>query len=124
PERGTGRIKEDQMVVTDQGVTDKRLLTYEPEFASTLKVAGRDGNTLSARIRLAFDLGDIGTLTKNSPIKATNAHISLIGHVTKDELLRYLDSTEMANGFANRILWICVQRSKLLPEGGQIVDVD
>ena len=24
----------------------------------------------------------------------------------------------MANGFANRFLWVCVQRSKFLPEGG------
>jgi hypothetical protein len=38
--------------------------------------------------------------------------------VTKDELRRYLDRTEAANGFANRFLWACVRRSKCLPEGG------
>src|SRR5207245_6802718 len=52
------------------------------------------------------------------------AHISISGHVTKDELLRHLDRTEMANGFANRFLWLCVKRSKLLPRGGAIGQVD
>ena len=51
---------------------------------------------------------------------ATGAHISIIGHITKEELLRYLGETEQANGFANRILWVCVQRSKLLPRGGGV----
>ncbi|NJL26518.1 MAG: DUF3987 domain-containing protein [Thermoanaerobaculia bacterium] len=44
--------------------------------------------------------------------------MSIVGHITKAELLRYLDSTETANGFGNRFLWCCVKRSKLLPEGG------
>jgi hypothetical protein len=33
-------------------------------------------------------------------------------------LVRYLNRTEIASGFANRILWTCVKRSKYLPEGG------
>ena len=57
-------------------------------------------------------------MTKNSPAVATDAHISIIGHITMQELLRYLTATEGANGFANRFLWVCVRRSKLLPEGG------
>jgi len=59
-------------------------------------------------------------LTKNSPARATGAHISSIGHITADELRRYLTATESANGFGNRQLWICTKRSKLLPEGGTI----
>ena len=39
----------------------------------------------------------------------------MIGHITADELRRYLDRTEAANGLANRFLFVCVQRSKLLP---------
>jgi hypothetical protein len=57
-------------------------------------------------------------LTKNSPAKATGAHISILGHITKQELLRYLNDIEAGNGFANRFLWVCVRRSKVLPEGG------
>ncbi len=63
-------------------------------------------------------------MTKNSPAKATDAHVSIVGHITRDELLRKLNSTEMANGFANRIIWACTTRSKELPEGGNLMDAD
>src|SRR5262249_52220382 len=109
-----------QTLIVDAGVDDKRLLVEEAEFASILKVASREGNTLSAVIRNAWDTGRLRTLTKNSPARATDAHISIVGHITQEELCRYLDSTEADNGFANRFLWLCVRRSKCLPEGGQI----
>ena len=73
--------------VVDAGVDDKRLYVVEPEFSSTLKVAGREGNTLSPVIRQAWDTGTLRTMTKNSPARATNAHISIIGHITQTELL-------------------------------------
>ena len=113
-----------QVIVEDPGVADKRLLVIESELASTLRVMARDGSTLSTTIRQAWDTGDLRVLTKNSPAKATGAHISIVGHITRDELLRFLTSTDTANGFANRFLWICSRRSKLLPEGGDIQSVD
>jgi hypothetical protein len=113
-----------QTVRTDAGVNDKRLLVLESEFASTLKVADRDGNTLSAIIRQAWDTGKLRVLTRNRPAKSTGAHISIIGHVTKNELLKYLTTTEAGNGFANRFLWVCVRRSKLLPNGGELHKVN
>jgi len=113
--RVTGEYQE---YVFDPGIEDKRLLVIEAEFASTLRVIERDGNTLSPTIRQAWDSGDLATLTKNSPAVATGAHISIIGHITRDELKRYLDRTEIANGFANRFIFTCVKRSKELPEGG------
>jgi hypothetical protein len=109
-----------EMVVDDPGVSDKRLLAYEPEFASVLKQTERQGNTLSTVLRLGWDGMDLRTMTKNSPARATGAHISLVGHITADELRRYLSTTEMANGFGNRILWVCAKRSKELPLGGKI----
>ena len=39
-----------------------------------------------------------------------HAHVGIIGHITKDELLRYLTATELANGFFNRFLLIAVER--------------
>ena len=119
--RLTGEYSE---IIIDPGVSDKRLLVYEPEFASTLRVMGRDGNILSAIIRQAWDGSNLSGLAKNSPGRATGAHISIIAHITKDELCRYLDRTEAANGFGNRFLWVCVRRSKLLPEGGRLEEVD
>ncbi len=111
-------------VLEVDGISDKRLLVVEQEFARTIRVFNREGNPLSAVIRQAWDTGDLNTMTKNSPAKSTGAHISIIGHITKDELLRYLDSTEAGNGFGNRFLWVCVRRSKCLPEGGRINEVD
>jgi len=118
------RIVEYQTVVEDPGVSDKRLLIIESELAATLRVMAREGSTLSTTIRQAWDTGDLRVLTKNSPAQATGAHIAIIGHITRDELLRFLTSTDAANGFANRFLWICSRRSKLLPEGGDIQSVD
>jgi hypothetical protein len=118
------RVTDYQTYIKDQGVSDKRLIVVESEFAATLRVAGRDGNTLSAVVRLAWDSGYLSVLTKNNPARATGAHISIIGHVTKDELLKYLTDSEAGNGFANRYLWVMVKRSKLLPDGGRLDTVD
>ena len=120
PVKEKGRITDYEAAVSDQGVSDKRLLIIEGEMARVLKVLGRDGNTLSAVIRNAWDTGNLQILTKNSPVQASGAHISIIGHITKNELLRYLDNTETANGFANRFLWLCVRRARILPDGGQL----
>ena len=124
PIKNKGRVVDYQDVEVDPGVADKRLLVQEGEFAQCLKVIQREGNTLSPVIRRAWDTGTLQTLTKNSPATATDAHISIIGHITKDELVRLLDATESANGFANRFLWVCVRRSKCLPEGGNIHTID
>jgi hypothetical protein len=107
----------------DPGEEDKRLLVVEPEWAVVLRQIERQGNTLSAVLRLAWESGTLRTLTKNSPARATGAHISLLGHITADELRRYLSTTEAASGFGNRFLWLCVKRSKCLPDGGKPVDL-
>jgi Bifunctional DNA primase/polymerase, N-terminal/Primase C terminal 1 (PriCT-1) len=122
--KGTIHSNDGNIKLVDAGVQDKRLLVVEPEFAQCLKVMSREGNILSTVARQAWDSGDLRTLTKNSPTKATGAHISLIGHVTEDELRRYLSETEQANGFGNRFLWVCSRRSKLLPDGGQVPEVE
>jgi hypothetical protein len=79
---------------------------------------------LSAVIRQAYDDGRLQVMTRNNPMKATDAHISIIGHITMEELLRYLTETETANGFANRFHWLLVKRSKELPFGGEWHKVD
>lgn len=107
-------------VITDPGIEDKRLLVLEGEFAQCLHVMKREGNILNALLRQAWDSGDLRILTKNSPAQSTGAHISIIGHITRDELCRHLDGTDAANGFLNRFLWVCVRRSKVLPEGGSL----
>jgi hypothetical protein len=111
---------EGKKVLVDDGVKDKRICIVESEFSRTLKVAGGDTNILSAVIRDAYDTGDLDNLTKNNRNKATDAHIAIIGHITKDEVIRLLTNTEAANGFGNRFLWVWASRSKSLPHGGNL----
>lgn len=111
-------------LVVEEGVDDKRWLAQESEMGSVLKRSIRDGNTLSDILRIAWDGGTLRTLTKGSPLKATRAHISILGHITRDDLLKHLNDTEVANGFANRFLWCAVRRSKELPEGGGEVELN
>lgn len=122
PVKEKGRITGHPAEVIDRGIEDKRLFVLEPEYSRVLRVLDRDGSTLSPVIRQAWDTGDLKVLTRNSPAKATGAHISIVGHITKGELERYLDNTEAGNGFGNRFLWLCVRRSKCLPEGGGHID--
>jgi len=112
-----------ETVLVDAGVEDKRLLVLESEFASVLRQTQRDGNTLSATVRNAWDTGTLRSMTKNSPAQATGAHISIVGHITAQELKKDLAETEYANGFGNRFLWVCVKRSKELPFGGDMGNV-
>ena len=115
------KAREFKMVthVVDAGCEDKRLLVVEPEYARVLKVAQRDGNTLSTIVRDAWDQQLLNVMTKTA-MKATGTHISIIGHITREELLRLLEDTEAASGFANRFIFLAVQRARLLPDGGSL----
>jgi hypothetical protein len=101
-----------------------RFLVMLPEFASLLSVMRREGNTLSAIIRQAWDGGRLEVRTRKEPLSIDNVNVSMIAHVTPEELLNSLTATDKANGFANRFLIVCVRRSKLLPEGGGKINPD
>jgi hypothetical protein len=107
--------------IVDPGVADKRLFVFESEFGSVLHRMKRDGNSLSSVIRQAWDGEDIlRTMTRHSRLTATNAHISIVGQITQEELNALLHDTDLFNGFANRFLWICTRGSRhLLPDGGR-----
>jgi Protein of unknown function (DUF3987) len=122
PIREKGRVVDYESVLVDQGVNDKRLMLVEEELSQALKVMSRDGNILSAIVRQAWDHGNLNPLTKSNPIKATGAHISIVGHITREELLRYLTETEQANGFANRFIWLMIYRSKCIPNPTGVPD--
>jgi hypothetical protein len=119
PDEESGRRE-----IIDQGESDKRLMIIEEEFASVLKVMTREGNTLSPVVRTAWDSGRLATMTRHSPAQATDAHISIVGHVTQAELLKHFAEVDAANGFGNRFMWIEVKRSKLLPHGGRLSEKD
>jgi hypothetical protein len=102
-------------ICVDPGVEDKRLFLVQSEFGAVLRVMEREGNSLSGVLRNAWDGDDLTPMTKANRVKATTPHIGIVGHVTKDELLRNLTATESTNGFGNRFVWFMVRRSKELP---------
>ncbi|MGH2842648.1 MAG: DUF3987 domain-containing protein [Solirubrobacteraceae bacterium] len=102
----------------DPGISDRRLLALEPEFASVLKNANREISTLSPTLRSAWDGRPLQLLTRTAPARASSAHISVIGHITATELRHHLTAIELANGLANRFILVCCRRTQLLPEGG------
>jgi hypothetical protein len=120
-ERG-GRVVDYQEVVVDHGESDKRLLVIEPELASVFKRMAGESNTLSAVLRNAWDDAPLATLTKNSPLRATGAHVSVLGHITAEELRMHLTEVERANGFGNRWLYLLVRRARVLPDGEPVPD--
>lgn len=108
----------------DDGVDDKRRLAVCSEFGGLLRVLNRENNTLSAFLRDAWDGLDLRVMTrKDGGLRATEPHVSLIGHVTLPELRKNLGEIESSNGFANRHLFVLVRRSKSLPFGGHTPEI-
>jgi len=99
---------------------DKRLFIDESEFGIVLKNASRSGNNLSQILRLLWDGNRLESVTKNNHFTCTGLHGSILAHITLAELKRLLTQSDISNGFANRFLWMCVRRSKLLPFGGDL----
>jgi len=109
-----------EQVLCDEGASDKRLLVLESEFSGALKQFAREGNVLSNVLRDSWDgKATLRTLTKNSPTRASGAHISVIAHTTPADLGAYLGNVEAANGLGNRFLFVLVNRAKLLPDPGR-----
>jgi len=99
----------------DLGVTDKRLLVIESEFANVLAQVKREGNILSATLRNLWDGRDIEPLTKTTLMTVTRPHVCLIGHTTRFELVEKSTENDAANGLLNRYIILHVHRPKLVP---------
>jgi hypothetical protein len=108
----------------DPGVSDKRLLVNEEEFARGLRVARRDGSIYPDVLRQAWDGQTLANRTKKSPMVATHPHIGLIGTITRHELAKQFHDVDAANGLANRFLWVAARRARCLPLGGRPIDID
>ena len=99
----------------DPGAPDRRLLITEPEFSRVLE--GRELSLLSPILRQAWDGEALETLTRNRPLRASEAHLALIGHITTEELRHCSTTLSIANGFLNRFLFVACRRTQLLPDG-------
>jgi hypothetical protein len=100
---------------------EKRVLVIEPKFARVLTVMSRADNILSMILRQSWDSGHLEKRTLRDTMEATDVHLSIIGHITPDELRRKLTETERANGFGNRFLFAMVTRSQLKPRGDDAI---
>ncbi|MBA2117331.1 bifunctional DNA primase/polymerase [Bremerella alba] len=108
----------------EDGITDKRLWVVESEFCQPLKTMKRSENTLSPVIRNLWDRGEVSILTRANPLKANGCHVSILGHITREELTQSLDNVDVYNGFGNRFLWTLSRRSKSLPLGGEGFEIN
>lgn len=95
---------------------DCRLLAVSEEFAAVLRGFKRGPTLLSPMLRSVWDDGHLPATNLNAP--AQQLHLSVIAHITRQELAQSLHHTEAENGFANRCLWTIVHRTQCLPEGG------
>jgi hypothetical protein len=89
--------------VSDTG-TDCRLMVVETEFARLAETMARTG-TLSAQLRNAWDGRALQRTTTRMARKASRAHISLLGMITPEELLRHHKRLSQAGGLESRILY-------------------
>lgn len=95
-----------------------------PSRMGGLACTKREGNTLSMGIRCFWDSGDYAPLTKNNPVTVRGAHISILTHITMQELAVCLGEVQAVNGFGNRFLWVCARRAKLVPLPSRMPDAE
>jgi hypothetical protein len=96
-------------------VQDKRLFILETEFANVLQQSSREGNTLSAALRDAWDGRGIKPAIKHNSVGVSRPHVNLIGHITPSELLESMKARELSNGFANRFMMIWAEQVAIEP---------
>jgi hypothetical protein len=98
---------------SDPGVKDKRMLVLDGELGSALRAMQRSGN-LSAVLRTLWDGGDVVPMTKTCRIRTTEPHVCVVGHITRQDLTRWLGESNIWNGVGGRFLWIAARRPRLV----------
>jgi len=104
---GEGLVRE----MSDGTNRDRRCMLFFTEFANVLNAATWSGSTITGVIREAWDSGTLHNTAirnrskaDNTFLKATDCHISIVGHITQEELVTMMPQHSGANGFANRFL--------------------
>lgn len=113
-ERDEDGVDSDKSENQSEQHEDKRLCVLDEEFAAAIASTKREGNTLSMAVRSFWDSGNYEPLTKTAQVRVRDAHVGIVTHITIREVRRNLDAMQIANGFANRFIWACARRSKLV----------
>jgi hypothetical protein len=120
---GSGEKLVDDLAGTDdKPARDTRMLVVEPEMARMLKVASRETSILSMTIRNGWDGYPLEARSRGATSVAKEHHIGVVAHITAEELRLRLSEADTYGGFANRFLWVAVQRARRLPAGGNVPD--
>jgi hypothetical protein len=122
PKKGGGPDDFEEVTV-DPGAPDKRLLLTCTELASAFKAANRENSILSQTLREAWDGKTLRTMAKNAARIATDPHLSIVGHVTRQELVKVARESDIFGGTMNRFLFLLSERARLLPHGGDLDDL-
>ena len=99
----------------------------ETELARLLAVASREGSSISSVLRAAWDFRRMEHRIRKKRYDAPAAPISLVAHITMDELRdsrHGLRLVEIMNGFGNRILWAYVDRRRLIDNPERIPETE
>ena len=107
--------REDARAKTEHRPSEDRVLIVEPEFGRLLTIMGRDGSTLSAILRNAWDGVPLGYARSRDESLVTRHHVTVLGHITPVELRGKLSDEDAANGFTNRFLFLAVRRAGVIP---------
>jgi len=108
------RIRDPKDEEDSGGTLDKRLIVMEPEFASVMSRAKREGSTLGSVLRDAWEGSALSVLSRKA-YGTSLSHVSITGHITPKEFREKMAGGEMSGGTFNRFLPIYVERSKKLP---------
>jgi len=111
-------------LVSGEGLIEKAdkqrgpLLVLETEFGGTLGIMGRQGNSLCAVFKQAWDGPYLDVTTKNHSISCDNAYVTLVAHMTYNDVATKLSSDDIQSGLINRMLISHSYSSRKLPRGG------
>jgi hypothetical protein len=99
----------------ERNAPEDRILLVETELSRLLTIMGREGSTLSPVLRNAWDGVPVGYARSREGKLVTKHCVALVGHITPIDLRAKLTATDAANGFANRILFLAVRQTQLIP---------
>ena len=100
---GEGLIQKLTRLDTDKIIGDARALAWSEEFAAVLRAKGRDGSTLGQILRRAYDGDRLERLTVKIDAAVEAPALSLVAHVTPEELLSEATTLDAASGFLESV---------------------
>lgn len=110
PVYGTNARGEEAEVIA--GSDDKRVLYLEEELGQLfMKMISQD--SVEKMVTKAWDSGQLETTTKKESMVCATPHVSIIGHITPDELFTRLDHRLIDNGFSNRWLYLLIKPTQV-----------